>query len=354
MESVLEGMAEYFSAELSQKVKRGMALTAHKCEFTGAGVPLGYKIVDKKFAIDEETAPIVKRIFEMYLAGNTMADIISYLNENEVKTSKGNAYNKNSIRRILENRKYVGIYKYAEIEIPGGVPQIVDTKIFNDAQLLLEKNRKAPARLKALSGNYLLTTKIFCGHCNCAMTGESGHSRNVSIYQYYKCVTVRKHGDCKMKPVKKAYIEDLVVNRVLDALTYEKIDEMANKISELSAKESNTETIRHLNKLLRENETATANLVKAIESGKAVDVLTAQIEKRQNERADLEAQLAQEKMIKPILTYDEVRFFFEKFMNGDANDITFRMALVDTFINRIDVFDGEDSRLEIYCNAIWS
>ena len=38
MESVLEGMAEYFSAEFSQKVKRGMTLTAKKCEFTGSGV----------------------------------------------------------------------------------------------------------------------------------------------------------------------------------------------------------------------------------------------------------------------------------------------------------------------------
>jgi len=78
MESVLEGLAEYFSAELSQKVVRGMTLTAEKCEFTGSGVPLGYKIIDKKFAIHEEEAPIVKRIFEMYLAGKAMADIIRY------------------------------------------------------------------------------------------------------------------------------------------------------------------------------------------------------------------------------------------------------------------------------------
>ena len=97
----MEGMAEYFSAELSQKVKRGMALTAQKAEFTGSGVPLGYRIVDKKFEIDEETAPIVKRIFEMYLNGYTMAEIIRYLNENGVKTSMGNSYNKDSIRRIL-------------------------------------------------------------------------------------------------------------------------------------------------------------------------------------------------------------------------------------------------------------
>ena len=92
-------------------------------------------------------------------------------------------------------------------------------------------------------------------------------------------------------------------------------------------------------------------MYQAVEAGKAVDVLSAQIEKRQAERADLETQLAREKMIRPVLTYDEVRFFFEKFKNGDANDHFFRTALIDTFVNRIYVFDGEDARVEIYCNA---
>jgi DNA invertase Pin-like site-specific DNA recombinase len=176
MESVLEGMAEYFSAELSQKVKRGMNLTAEKCEYTGSFVPLGYKIVDKKYVIDEETAPIVKSVFEMYLAENTMVEIINYLNGNGIKTQQGNPYHKNTIRRILSNRKYLGIYIYGDIEVAGGMPQIIDDKIFKDAQDMLEKNKKAPARLKAVEENYLLTTKLFCGHCFCAMTGESGHS----------------------------------------------------------------------------------------------------------------------------------------------------------------------------------
>jgi len=108
MEAVLEGMAEYFSAELSQKVKRGMALTAQKCEFTGANVPLGYKIVGKKYAIDEETVPIVKRIFEMYLAGNTMADIIRYLNENGVKTSL--RYPPQELK-LFENTRQESVYE---------------------------------------------------------------------------------------------------------------------------------------------------------------------------------------------------------------------------------------------------
>ena len=352
MEAVLEGMAEYFSAELSQKIKRGMTLTAQKCEFTGSGVPLGYKIIDKKFAIDEEAAPIVKRIFEMYLAGNTMADIIRYLNENGVKTSKGNAYNKSSIRRILTNDKYLGIYKYADVVIPDGVPRIIDDVTFEEAQILLEKNKKAPARAKAIDENYLLTTKIFCGHCNCAMTGVCGTSSTGKIHQYYCCVTQRRKGGCKKKAEQKIYIEDKVVNEVLAILTDDYIDTIARKIADLSAKEAYTDTVTRLNRLLKENAEATANLVKAIETGKAVDVLSAQIEKRQTERADLEAQLAQEKLMQPILTYEDVKFFFDKFKDGDVNDITFRMALIDTFINRIDVFDGEDSRLEIFCNAI--
>ena len=57
-------------------------------------------------------------------------------------------------------------------------------------------------------------------------------------------------------------------------------------------------------------------------------------------------------MLSPVLTYKEIKFFFDKFKDGDANDITYRMALIDKFVNRVDVFDGEDSRLEIYCNAM--
>ena len=351
MESVLEGMAEYFSAELSQKVKRGMTLTAEKCEFTGSGVPLGYKIVDKKFAINEDEAPIVKRIFEMYLDDKTMAEIMRYLNESGVKTSKGNKYQKDAIRRILTNRKYLGIYIYRDIEIPNGIPQIIDNVTFEQAQMLLAKNKKAPSRLKAIDENYLLTTKLFCGHCECAMTGASGTSSTGKIYQYYGCVSQRARKKCTKKTVQKEYLEDFVVSKVLSVLTDDYIDDISRKISDLSEKESNTDIIKRLKKQIKENETATENLIKAIETGKAVDVISAQIEKRQSERNDLESQLAYEKLIHPVLKYEELKFFFERFKNGDADDTAFRIALIDTFVNRIYVYDGEDARIEIHCNA---
>ena len=109
--------------------------------------------------------------------------------------------------------------------------------------------------------------------------------------------------------------------------------------------------LKRLKRQIKENEEATANLIKAIESGKAVDVLTAQIEKRQIERVDLETQLAKEKMVRPVLSYNDVRFFLNKFKNGDVNDYAFRIAVIDTLVERIYLYDGDDARIEIFCNA---
>ncbi len=168
MEAVLEGMAEYYSVELSQKIRRGMSINAEKCLCTGGNIALGYKIEDKHIVLDPETAPMVKRIFEMYIKGNTMMQIIRCLNENQIKTSRGNAYNKNSLRRILTNKRYIGVYTYKDTEIPNGVPRIIDNATFEQAQILMSKNRKAPGRAKSLEESYILTTKLFCGFCEAA------------------------------------------------------------------------------------------------------------------------------------------------------------------------------------------
>ena len=349
IEGVLESMAEYYSVELGQKVSRGMSLAAEKCLATGGQRTLGYNVDESKhYIINEGEAAIVRRIFEMYLTGETMAKIIRYLNANGIKSSRGGDYGKNSIRTILTNRRYCGIYVYRDIEIPNGMPRIIDDTMFSDAQILMEKNKKAPARAKAVEEFYLLTTKLFCKSCGSAITGVSGTSRNGSIHQYYQCVTNRKRGDCKRKMVQKAYLEDKIIDETIKILTPETIDMLARSIEERCEKESNTQTLKHLNKQIRENETATTNLVKALEAGKAADIISAQIEKRQQEKADLEAQLAKEKIQRPTLKYEQLKFFFEKFTKGDRNDIDYRRSLVDIFIRKIEM---DDDGVTIYYNV---
>jgi DNA invertase Pin-like site-specific DNA recombinase len=106
-------MAEYYSAELAQKITRGMNLKADKCLCTGGRIPLGYRVDDeKRFRIDEETAPVVLKIFEMIAAGETYKATADYLNSLHLRTSMKNAFGKNSLHRMLASKKYTGVYVY--------------------------------------------------------------------------------------------------------------------------------------------------------------------------------------------------------------------------------------------------
>ena len=176
LKAVVRGVNKYYSDELSVKVKRGMDLNTDKCYYNGGSVPLGLKlkvveelngsfgktIKKKKFIIEEETAPIIRKIFEMYKKGNTIVKIKQYLE------TKGLKYSSCKIRTILGNKKYIGIYVHSGREILNAIPQIIDNELFDDVQKLLEKNKHSRSRLKTKT-EYILTTKLFCGNCKAMM-----------------------------------------------------------------------------------------------------------------------------------------------------------------------------------------
>ena len=171
MVGVLESMAEYYSAELSQKIKRGMDINAEKCLSTGSNPGLGYKVdEDRKFYINENEAKIVEEIFERYARGETKKEIIDDLKRRKIKTSRGNYFAPNSLSRILRNKRYIGYYIYKDKEIKDGMPRILDDDLFYRVQERLDKNMYTKSQSKAKE-EYLLTTKLYCGHCNEMMTG---------------------------------------------------------------------------------------------------------------------------------------------------------------------------------------
>ena len=150
VEGLFESIAEYYSLELAEKVIRGMRINAEKCQYTGGGLPLGYKIdSNKMYQIDEEEAYFVKKVFNMYLEGKSMESIAEYLTQNGIKNTFGNEYKKNGIRKILGNEKYIGVYLYDDIRIEGGIPKIIEKETFDRVQEMLLKNKRAPARKKA-------------------------------------------------------------------------------------------------------------------------------------------------------------------------------------------------------------
>ena len=341
MEALLEGMAEYYSVELSQKIRRGMDINAEKCLCTGGNVALGFYVdSEKHFQINPSTAPVVQKIFEMYVGGKTMAEIIRYLNAQHIKTSYGNEFNKNSINRILRNKRYIGVYTYRGTEIPDGLPRIISDDLFYEAQDMMNKKKKAPARAKAHE-SYILSTKLFCGYCKSAMTGVSGKGKMGKKYFYYQCVTNRKDKSCKKGTVKKSYIEELVITETRKLLTRDNIDKIASEVVRLCEQERNTDNLKRLKKLLKENERATENLFKALESGQLIDILAERISQKKKEHDDLERQIFMEKTQNTVPTVNEIRFFLNQFRKGDINDAKYRQALVDTFVNKIYLYDDK-------------
>lgn len=136
-------MAEYYSAELAEKVSRGMKENALKCKYNGGGIPLGYYIDEQKhFQIDPNIAPFIVECFEHNADGMTMKQLRDELNMKGVKNSRGGKISLDVISRMLTNRKYLGEYIFQDITIKDGIPALISESLFEKVQDRLAKQKK--------------------------------------------------------------------------------------------------------------------------------------------------------------------------------------------------------------------
>ena len=341
VEGLLESMAEYYSAELSQKIKRGMLINAQKRLCTGGAVALGYKVnKDKGFEIDEPAAAVVVKIFEMYASGQTVAQIVGHLNVQQLKTSKGVPFNKNSLHGLLRNKRYIGIYTYKDQEEKDGIPRIVSDELFDKVAEVLAKNKKAPARARAVV-EYLLTTKLFCGHCRDMMTGISGTSKTGKLYKYYACNNAKRK-TCHKTKVKKDYIEDLVIKECRKLLTKENITRIASEVVALLEREKDNSNERRLTKLLKENEKQRANLFDSLRICDIASVkkgIFEEIGKMDLAHKEIENQIDLERAGQFEVTIPQIKFFLSELKKGNVDDIKYRKTLINVFVNSIYLYD---------------
>ena len=342
LESVLEGMAEFFSAELSQKVTRGMRESALKCHSVGGHVPLGYKIENHKLAIDPDTAHIVQEAFQLYANGETVADICRKFNSAGYKTAKGVAFNRNSFKSMFRNERYIGVYTYKDIRIEGGVPAIIDKELFETVQRRLSKNAEAPARGKA-KVDYLLSGKLFCGHCGDSMNGESGVGRKGITYHYYSCYTKKRRLGCDKRPLKKDYIECIVAEDAYNLLTDELIDKIADMAIQQSEQDLKDNThIPQLTIQLHEIEQSIDNITAAIEKGIASETLMNRLVQLEREKKQVAGKIKEEEKFIYRIDRDQIVFWLSQFKYGDIENEDFRRHLIDLLINSVTVWDEPD------------
>ena len=341
LESVLEGYAEYYSADLSEKVIRGMTENALKTKFNGGSLPIGYSIdSEQHFQIDPSTAPFIVEAFKRYNEGATIKQLRDWLNEQGFKNSRGQEMSYNSIQYLLHNRRYIGEYTYRDICIPDGIPAIVPKELFDSVQSKLKLNAKAPARHKA-EDDYLLTTKLFCGYCGAYLCGESGTSHTGTVHHYYKCVSVKKkRTECHKKPVKKDWIEDLVVKETINKIMDDSfIEATVSMVMDLQDREN--VNLPLYEQQLRETNTAINNLLNAIQQGILTKATKARLEALEASQEELEAKIACEKLAKPRISEEMVKKWLLNFRKLDIKKKEHRQMLIDTFINAIFLYDDK-------------
>lgn len=340
LESVLEGYAEYYSADLSEKVIRGMTENALKGKFNGGRLPIGY-VVDEEhhLQIDPVTAPFILEAYKRYADGMTMTQIRDWLNEQGVRSKRGMPMNYNNVQLLLHNRRYIGEFRYRDIVVPTGIPPIVPKDLFDRVQERMAKNKKAPARHKA-EDDYLLTTKLFCGYCGAYLCGEAGTSHKGNVYHYYKCVGVKKHRGCHKKPVRKQWLEDLVVDETMRMLYDDNaVAAIVSMLMDLQDRENTTLPL--LEQQLREAETGIENILNAIQQGILTKSTKARLEELEAAKEEVENKIANEKLEKPRIPAEYLTFWLERFRKLDVTKREHRQLLIDSFINAIYLYDDK-------------
>lgn len=345
VEAMLEGMAEYYSAELSQKVTRGMNINAEKGLSNGGTTPLGYCIKNKRYVLDEERAPIVREIFKKYADGWSIKKICDNLNERHLTTAKGMSFNKNSLHTMLKNRKYLGIYIFNGYEIPDGMPQIIDKDLFNKVQEKMLANKKAPARARA-KAEYILSGKLFCGYCKEKMVGHSSNqiSKKGIIFNYYKCKNSGGQKPCKKKMVHKDYIEDIVVNECQKLLTSQNIRRIAKEVVKISLSMNDHSELKRLEDLFQRAHEEKSNQMislRACKDDTIREMIFDDLGKIGAEIKELEKQLEIEKAKHYVMTEQQVINHLTKLADGDIHDKTYRKSLVRLFVNKIFLYDDK-------------
>ena len=341
LESLLEGMAEYYSVELAQKVKRGMKEIRLKGNFQGGHLIYGYKLENKKILIDEEKAEIVRYIYNQYSLGKYVKDIIKDLNEKHIY-HKGKPFGSTTIYNILKNEKYTGIYRYGDEVYQNMFPEIITQELFQKVRNKTRINKKGKRSVKTV---YMLRHKMKCGYCGMPISAETGTSQNGTMKRYYKCLGRKHHNGCSKENVRKEEFEEFIINAIIETLKSPKyLDVIVNSLKHLQSQMGdNNYVLNALLKEKKENEKILNNIMSAVEQGLMNNTTIKRMNDLERKLAELEKSILieQSKDISQI-TEEDIKEFYIRALKLEPQ------MLINYLVKEIKAFDD---KIEITFNS---
>ena len=341
LESLLEGLAEYYSAELRQKIERGMHESALKCKAMGR-MPLGYrKGADGRYEINPDEAEIIKVIFDKYVQGGRLTDIANDAYAMGLRTRYGKPVSKARIAEMLDNKKYIGVYSNRGVVIEGGMPAIIDEETFYRAQKRKEYARHYVGRqTSGIHGEFFpLSGKTFCAVCGEPYVGYSGTSSRGDLIYYYIC-RGRKKKICDVRYIKKEVLEKVVaretVQRVLQPDVLSRIMDAYLKLDEQS--QETEQKKRLIQSSLTRTKNEIDNVVSAIASGMNHPSLRDKLTSLEAEKTRLSIELS-EYSNRPKMTQQQLKFLFQSVLKEEGEkEEAYRFRLLNTFVKSVLVY----------------
>ena len=338
LESLLEGLAEYYSADLRQKVTRGIRESAKKGRIAAGIIPIGYtrSPEDGRLVIDPERAEAVREVFRLHLAGAKMKDMQQALYKRGVRSKDGKELSQSVVYRMLRNDHYLGRFEVQGVEIL--VDPVIDRETFELAAAHFKGSRQNAAGRADV--DYLLSCKCHCAECGKLLQGSHGTGKAGRKYYYYRCPSK------DLKAIPKDELEDLVVRHTCeDVLTEEMIGKLTRKIMEIQEAEQQGDPATALRKELRDLKKKQKNIIQAIEDG-AGSSLVARLNEIDERMDELTVEIERASLQRPVIPEEIIRGWLLSFRAGDKDDPVFRKRLVETFVS--DVIVGPDEIVITY------
>lgn len=171
--NIMLSVAQDEADRTSERLKAIFATKVAKGEPVSGKVPLGYKIENKKLAIDPNTAPIAQDIFHTYLGGMSVKSLRKYIYD------KYNIlYCHTTLRHLLTNPRYIGKAHGMDDFCEPLIDESDFERVNQLLQIRAQRSVRHPDRV------YLFTGIAFCAECGNRLGAHNVRER----YNYYKCV----------------------------------------------------------------------------------------------------------------------------------------------------------------------
>ena len=326
MEALLEGMDEYYSAELARKMHRGLQESFSKGKFINPCAPYGYTVVNHALTIDDTRAEIAAEIFRRYAAGERFRDILAWLHGAGIRNGAGNEWSASNLSTMLRNRLYIGEYRRSGMEGVNTVPAIVSEEVFEVVQNRLDESAKRKREGRS-DFNYLLSGVLFC------KCGKRMYAQPAGNYHYYRCK------DCR-RSIRAEQLHDRVKAAIAEYLSEDKLEQLARAAYDSYAAEQAPDTAPAVKEELADIEKQLQNAVQAILDGFANDALKDKMNKLEARKSELEDILANASEPAPQLAYEHFLLTLQVMIEkaAEAEDMK---QLIAAVVNRIILKDDQ-------------